>query len=195
MSARRIDLERAARAVEDLLEAVGAPVGSDPELAETGRRVAQALAEDLLVGYDMDPAAILADRTATSAPGLVVVTGIPTTTTCPHHLMPAIGVVHVAYLPNDAVVGLGALARLVDCYARRLILQEDLGQSIVEALVSVLGAKGAGCVVDLAQTCMNARGARTHGARAVTTAWAGAMETDAALRAEMLQHIGGSRGA
>lgn len=180
------DLERAASAIEAFLAAIGAPVGSDPELEGTGRRVAEAFALDLLSGYAMDPAVILAEATSSSADGLVVVSGVATTAMCPHHLLPATGVVHVGYLPGDKVVGLGALARLVDCFARRLILQEDLGQRIADALVEHLGARGAGAIVDLAPTCVTARGGRRHGARALTTAFAGEMKTDGSLRRELL---------
>lgn len=181
------DLERAARAVEDFLDALGLPVGDDPELVGTGKRVAEAFALDMLSGYAMDPAAILAETTATKAPGNVLVTGIATTAICPHHLLPATGVVHVGYEPGGKVVGLGALGRLVHCYARRLILQEDLGQRIVEALVTHLGARAAGCVVDLSPTCMVARGGRLHGARAITTAFAG--ETSERFRQELLSLV------
>lgn len=192
---RAPDLSRAARAIDEFLDALGAPEG-DPELRDTGRRVAEAFANDLLSGYAMDPAEILAEATSSRATGLVVVRDLATTTICPHHLLPATGVVHVAYLPGPKVVGLGALGRVVDCFARRLILQEDLGQGIVDALVEHLGARGAGAIVDLAPTCVIARGDRRHGARAVTSAFAGAMADDASLRAEMWAAIGGGvRGA
>lgn len=183
------DLERAARAIEAFLDALGHPVDSDPELAETGSRVALAFATELLDGYSMDPERILADTTATDAPGMVVVTNVLTTAMCPHHLLPAPGVVHVGYLPNDRVVGLGALGRLVGCYARRLALQEDVGRNIASALVDVLGARGAGVVLDLAPTCLTTRGGRHHGARAVTHAFSGALNDDAGLRAEFLAAV------
>jgi GTP cyclohydrolase I len=186
---RAPDLARAARAIEQFLRAIGAPVDDDPELKDTPRRVAEAFAEDLLSGYDADPAAILADATASSAPGLVIVSGIATSTTCPHHLMPASGVVHVGYLPGDRVVGLGAIGRLVDCFARRLMLQEDLGQHVVEALVDHLGARGAGAVVDLAPTCMTARGDRRHGARALTFAYGGVMAEEPSLQQQLLSGL------
>ncbi len=182
-----VDLDRAARAVEELLRAVGAPLESDPELRETGRRVAEALANDLLSGYREDPAAILADATASEAPGMVLVTSIATTAMCPHHLMPATGVAHVGYLPGERVVGLGALARLVDCHARRLVLQEDLGRAIARSIVKHLGARGAGVVLDLSPSCLTARGGRRHGARAVTTAFEG--ERADALQSQMLAAI------
>jgi GTP cyclohydrolase I len=117
------------------------------------------------------------------------VTRVATTTICPHHLVPASGVTHVGYWPSDGVVGLGAIARLVDCYSRRLALQEDLGQQIVDALVTHLGARAAGAVVDLSPACMTARGERRHESRAVTTAWGGAAIADAALRSEMLSAL------
>lgn len=189
MRQRSPDLDRASRAVEDLLDALGTPVDSDPELAGTGRRVAEAFANELLVGYSMDPAEILTEATSSTTSGLVVVTGVATTTMCPHHLLPASGVVHVGYLPGERVVGLGSLARLVECYARRLILQEDLGQRIADALVEHLGARGAGVIVDLAPSCMTARGVRQAGARAVTWAFAGSMTTDAGARSELTASV------
>src|SRR5687768_13894116 len=109
------DLDRAARAVEEFLDALGVPIESDPELTATGQRVAEAFAHELLAGYAMDPAEILSDATSSTSDGLVVVTGIATTTMCPHHLLPASGVVHIGYLPGARVVGLGALARIVEC--------------------------------------------------------------------------------
>jgi GTP cyclohydrolase I len=183
---RAPDLDRARRAVAELLDAVGAPVGSDPELDGTPDRVARALAEDLLAGYDADPVQILAERTATRASAVVVVTGIDVATTCPHHLMPAIGVAHVGYAPGASVVGLGALARLVDCFARRLSLQEDLAERVAAALAEHVGARAAVCAVDLAPTCLTARGQARHGARAICVAWAGVERDDPRLRADLL---------
>lgn len=184
---RSVDLSRAARAIEDFLAAVGAPVESDPELRGTGARVAEAYANDLLGGYDLDAKTILAESTSSSAPGLVVVTSIAMTTVCPHHLLPASGHAHVGYWPGGRVVGLGALARLVDCFSRRLALQEDIGRQVAEALVAHLGARGAGVVLDLEPLCMTARGERRHGSRAVTIAYAG--EVDAAMRGELSSAI------
>lgn len=181
------DLSRAARAIEEFLRAVGAPVDADPELRETGRRVAEAFANELLSGYRADPAAILAQATSSDAPGMVLVTSIATATTCPHHLMPAEGVAHVGYLPGARVVGLGQLAGLVDCFARRLVLQEELGRSVARALVEHLGARAAGVVLDLSPSCLTARGERRHGARAVTAAYEGP-EAEA-LRAQMTAAI------
>jgi GTP cyclohydrolase I len=181
------DLDAAADAIERFLVALGHPAASNPELAGTGKRVADAFANELLIGYASDPAEILADTTGTSAPGLVVLTGIETTAICPHHLLPSSGVVHVGYLPSERVVGLGALARLVDCHARRLVLQEDLAQSIVDSLVQHLGAKAAGAVVSLRPSCVTARGSRQHGVIATTMAFAG--EVGTTFRQELLASV------
>ncbi len=188
------DLVRAARAIEEFLDAIGAPRSTDPELASTPERVADAFANDLLAGYAMDPAEILSEATGSRARGLVVLTDVAATAICPHHLLPASGVVHVGYLPGERVVGLGALGRLVDCFARRLVLQEDLARAVAEALALHLGARGAGVVVDLVPTCVTARGERRHGARAIATAFTGIMQTDASARTEMLLAIAASRG-
>ena len=93
--------------------------------------------------------------------------------------MPACGQVHVAYLPGTRIVGLGALARLVTCFSRRLILQETLCQSIADALLRHLGARGAGCVAELVPTCLTARGERCGGASALSIATAGEMREGA----------------
>jgi GTP cyclohydrolase IA len=182
------DLDAAAEAIEAFLRALDLPTEGDPELVGTGARVAKAFAEELLSGYEMDPGEILSSDTSTRAPGVVVLSGIATTAVCPHHLLPAHGTVTLGYLPGDRVAGLGALARLVQCRARRLILQEDLGQALVDDLVTHLGAKAAGCVVALEPTCVTARGARAHGAEAKTCTFAG--EVTEIFRAEFLALAG-----
>ena len=175
------DLDRAARAIEEFLAALGHTPSSEPELAGTGDRVAQAFAEDLLDGYRADPAAILAETCATDgATDLVVVRGIAVSVTCPHHLLPSPGTATVAYRPSGTLVGLGALGRLVQCFGRRLALQETVAQQVADALVAHVGAPSAGCALDLQPMCMIARGDRQAGARALSVALAG--EPDESLR-------------
>jgi GTP cyclohydrolase I len=148
--------------------------------------VTAAWADELLIGYAMDPAAILAESVSAAGSEVVVVRDIQTSVMCPHHLMPASGVVHLAYAPGERIVGLGALSRLVTCFARRLILQETLVQSVADALVQHLGARGAGCVAALSPACLTARGERCHAARAVTSATAGDMRAGAPLHADFV---------
>ncbi len=192
---RTPDPAAAQRAIEAFLEAVGAPVGSDPELEGTGARVSQAFIEDFLSGYRMDAAALLSDATASSSPAMVALVDLPATTMCPHHLLPASGVVHVGYWPGDKVAGFGTIAALVDGYTRRLALQEDIARNVAEAIVAHLGARAAGCVVDLTPTCATVRGERRHGMRALTSAFAGEAVGDASLRAELLTSLSLSAGA
>lgn len=171
-----MDLDRASRAIEEFLRALDLDPASDPELTRTGELVAEAFANDLLSGYRLDPSVILADAMP-SGGELVLVRDLPTTIMCPHHLLPASGVVHLAYVPRGRVAGLGALARLVDCFARRLTLQETMSQQVADALVAHLGAAAAGCVADFSPACLTARGERRHGARVVSLGTAGETAT------------------
>ena len=156
-----VDRARAARAVEELLRALGYDPAS-PDLRETGTRVADAWADDLVAGRDVDVPALLRAESfeASSAGSLVVLRDTPTATICPHHLLPALGWATVAYVPGERVAGLGTLARVVDAFARRLTLQERIGEEVVSALMDVLGARGAACAIRLRHACLVARGER-----------------------------------
>ena len=185
-----IDRDRAAAAIEEFLAALGHPPASDPELGNTGRLVASAFADDFLVGYAMDPATILSQTVGENAGSdVVAVCDVQTSILCPHHLMPATGVVHVCYAPAGRVVGLGALSRLIECYARRMILQETLVQSIADALCLHLGARGAGCIAELSPTCLTARGERCGGARAICIGTAGEMRAGGVLHSAFLASL------
>lgn len=175
------ELDRAARAIEEFLAALGHDAEGNPELAGTGARVAEAFVEDLLEGYQMDPREVLSETCATTGrTELVVVRGISVTVTCPHHLLPSTGTATVAYRPKGKLAGLGALGRLVQCRGRRLALQETVAQQVADDLIEHLGAASAGCALDLSPMCMIARGGRQVGARALSVAVAG--EDDDALR-------------
>lgn len=175
------DLDAAARAVHELLRALGHDPADNPELADTGRRVAEALHRDLLAGHRVQVGELLrAGLCEAEGPsGLVVVRDLAVATLCPHHLMPALGTASVAYLPGTQVVGLGTLAALVDACARRLTLQESIGASVVDALMQHAGATGAWCRLSLVHACLAARGERQAGARVDTTAVRGDLDTSA----------------
>lgn len=166
------------------LDAVLPPeVRADPDLDGTPARVAEAWLEDLVDGYRQDPAALLAGAMPARGRDLVAVTGIDYHSMCPHHLLPSRGVAHVAYLPGGRVIGFGQLARLVDCYAHRLVLEEDLARQVAEALVLHLGARGAACVLDAEQACLTVRGERRRAARAHAQCFLGELAEDARLQA------------
>lgn len=175
-----MDRPAAARAIDAFLRALDRDPEREPELVGTGERVAQAWADDLLQGYAVDVDGLLAKNVLAGTSELVVVRGLPVATTCPHHLMPSTGEAVVAFAPRDRIVGVGAVARLVDAFARRLALQEQLGEQVVGALEKHLGPRWAACRIVLSHTCMIARGERTHGARVETVALRGT-EVDRAV--------------
>ena len=168
-----MEREAAARAIEAFLRALGRDPAHEPELAGTGERVARAWADDLLAGYAVDTDVLLAENVLAGTSALVVVRDLPVATTCPHHLMPSTGEATVAFAPGDRLVGVGAVARLVDAFARRLALQEQLGEQVVRALEKHLRPRWVACRIVLSHACMVARGERTHGARVETVATRG----------------------
>ncbi len=171
-----VDREAAERAILAFLRALGLDPEKAAELAQTPARVVAAYADELLCGYGVDVDQLIADgASATETPGngIVVLRGVEVTTMCPHHLLPALGSALVAYAPGTLVLGLGTLARLVDAFARRLTLQEVIGQSVVRTLLQQGGALGAYCEIELRHGCLSARGPCQVSARALTVARGG----------------------
>jgi len=169
-----MNLEAAAQAIDAFLQALDVQRDTHPETEKTPLRVAQAFAEELLRGYQSDPATILSQSLTTSqAKGIVVVRDIHLATTCPHHLLPAFGSATLGYWPTNKVVGFGALTDLVDCLSRRLVLQEDLSQSIADALAQHLDANAAFCIIHLRPSCVIVRDLGCAKAVSTTVAYAG----------------------
>jgi len=189
-----MDRAAAERAIADFLRALGRDPRLEPELADTPKRVAEAFADELLTGYAIDLGALLREGSppTKASSGIVVVRDIAVATVCPHHLLSSLGHATVAYRPGQRVLGLGTIARLVDACSRRLALQEQIGEQVVEALVELGGARGAFCQITLRHSCLSARGSRKADATVRTQASAGdladpacARELDLALRAEL----------
>ena len=164
-----MDQARAAAAIDELLRAIGRDPQTEPDLVGTGARVAEAYA-DLCSGYAEDPSALLADNLISQSGGIIALRDIALTTMCPHHLMPASGSATVAYEANRHILGAGALARVVDVFARRLTLQEQIGEQVAESLWQQVRPKWVVCRLSMTHSCMTARGDRRHGARLVTVA-------------------------
>ncbi len=168
-----VDRTAAEQAIAAFLRAIGRDPRAEPELAGTPARVAAAYVDELCAGYAVDPAALLRDAMVPGQTAIVALRASPVTTMCPHHLMPAAGVATVAFAPSGHLVGLGALAALVDAFAHRLILQEAIGEGVVGLLMQELRTEWAACRVVMSHACLSARGERKHGARAETIAFAG----------------------
>ncbi len=166
-----IDRNAAAKAIDAFLLAIGRDPSVEPDLAGTGARVADAYVDELCAGYDVDTRAVLAGSAiVANAPGLVVVRDIAITTMCPHHLLPASGTATVAMHANGRIAGLGALAAVVLAHARRLNLQERIGEAVASAIEAVLAPEWVGCRLLLSHGCMVARGERDSGSRVETVA-------------------------
>jgi GTP cyclohydrolase IA len=180
-----MDQDAAARAIEAFLRALGRDPHREPELAETGARVARAYAEELLQGYAVDVDALLSSNVLAGRTELVVARDLPLATTCPHHLMSSSGVATVAFAPEDHLIGVGTIAALVHAFSRRLALQEQIGERVVAALQKHLAPRWAACRVVLSHSCMVARGERSHGARVETIAVSGGDVDEGALYAAL----------
>jgi GTP cyclohydrolase IA len=174
-----VDAKKAAEAVHAFLRALGRDPDADDELKDTPARVAEAWSKDLVDGYDVDVAKLLASE-STPAPGgsqgIVAVRGLSVSTICPHHLLPGRGTATVLYLPGARITGLGTLARLVDAFSHRLSLQETIAAAVARALVEHLGARGAACKLSMSHSCLASRGERQENAIVETIAFAGTFE-------------------
>ncbi len=184
-----VDRERVARAVRELLAAIGEDPDSS-ELEGTPDRVADAYAE-FFAGVGVDPVALLADAVPVGSDTgeLVLVRDISLRSVCEHHLLPFRGRAHVAYRPGAKVVGLGALPRVVETLAARPQLQERLGEQIADAVVQGLDPEGVLVVLEASHGCVADRGVKQAEATAVTIASRGSL-SQPLLRAEVLALIG-----
>jgi GTP cyclohydrolase I len=168
--------------------------GDDPTregLRDTPERVARAY-EDWFSGYNEDPEEFLA-RTFEEVHGyddMVVLKDIRFESHCEHHLAPIIGRVHIGYLPNNKVVGISKLARVVDVFARRLQVQETMNAQIANCIQHVLEPKGVAVVIEATHQCMTTRGVHKPGVTMVTSTMHGAFRNSATTRREFLAVIG-----
>lgn len=137
-------------------------------------------------GYGDDPAEILARTFDETSDEMVVLRNISFHSTCEHHMLPFYGEVSVGYLPGK-VVGISKLARLVDCFARRLQIQERLTRQIAESIEEHLDARGVGVIVRAHHLCMGCRGVRQQTTEMVTSSMLGTLRSDPMARAEFLR--------
>ncbi len=187
----RPSMQEAEAAVRTLLRWAG----DDPDregLLDTPGRVARSYRE-LFAGYDTDPRLYL-ERTFEEVGGydqLVVLKDIRVVSCCEHHMLPVIGLAHVAYLPRDRVVGISKLARVVNGFARRLQIQEKLTAEIASAIQEVLNPHGVGVVIEAEHSCMTLRGVNTPGSTLTTSSLLGAVRDDMRTRMEFMRLVNG----
>ncbi|HYC73205.1 GTP cyclohydrolase I FolE [Brevundimonas sp.] len=184
---RRPSREEALKAVRTLL----AWAGDDPDrpgLIDTPKRVVDAYGE-WFDGYDADVEKELS-RTFEDVQGyddMVLLRDIEVESHCEHHMAPFLGKAYVAYIPNEKVVGISKLARVVEIFSRRLQTQETLTQLIAEAIESHLQPAGVAILIDAEHQCMTTRGVHHRHVSTITTRFTGAFKTDAALKDRFLK--------
>src|SRR6266446_4808364 len=177
---RPVDLDRIARAVREILLAVG----EDPDregLKETPDRVAR-MYDEIFGGLRQDPAAVMHKRFTEKYDEMVLVKDIQFESMCEHHLLPFFGKAHIGYIPNGKIVGLSKLARIVEAVARRPQVQERMTEEIADLLMTELGARGVGVILEATHTCMTIRGVRKPGSITTTSAMRGIVRENQSTR-------------
>jgi GTP cyclohydrolase I len=181
---KTIDTERIKKAIKEILLAVGEDTERDG-LKKTPERVARMYAE-LLGGMHEDPTKHLSSVFTENYDEIVLLRDVPFYSICEHHLMPFIGSANVAYLPSGTVLGVSKLARVVDCFARRLQTQERLTYQIADFIMKSLKPQGVAVVLEASHSCMTIRGIKKPGSVMVTSALRGIFKRDPRSRNEIL---------
>lgn len=178
--------------VTDLYQQLIKESGEDPSragLLKTPERAAKAFAY-LTSGYDQSIEKIVNGALfPISSRSMILVKDIEFFSLCEHHMLPFWGKVHVGYIPHDKVIGLSKIPRIVDVFARRLQIQENLGHQIAQAIMDVTGGSGAAVVIDAKHLCMMMRGVEKQHSFTTTCTVLGGFKEDAKTRQEFLQHL------
>jgi GTP cyclohydrolase I len=185
---------------EDFINAVKTMighVGEDPQregLLKTPERVLKAY-EFMFGGYQEDPQAILNSAMfTTSNDEMVLIKDIEFYSTCEHHLLPIIGRAHIAYIPDGKVVGLSKIPRVVDVFARRMQIQEQLTEQIADALMRSINPKGVAVVIQARHMCMEMRGVQKISSTTTSSALRGLFKRDEKTRMEFFSLINSHSG-
>ena len=182
---------------EEAFKTILAWMGEDPSregLFETPKRVVKAFKE-YFKGYKEDPIQVL-DKTFGDVDGyddMVIQKNISVQSHCEHHMAPIIGKAHVAYIPNERVVGLSKLARVVEVFSKRLQTQERLTMQIANTLMGALDAKGVAVTIDSTHQCMTMRGIKKEQATTVTNYYLGQFKEDLSYQNRYLRLISNSK--
>lgn len=170
-----------------LLQYIGEDINREG-LVDTPKRVIKSYSE-LFSGYSKDPKDIMTTFAADGYDEIVILKDIELYSMCEHHMLPFVGKAHVAYIPGKRIVGISKLARLVDIYARRLQIQERIGQQVTQALNDYLEPKGAACIIEAYHMCMRMRGVGKQQSVMLTSSLTGAFMSNQAARVELMNLI------
>jgi len=188
----QVDMMNKEEEFEQAITKVLELLGEDPKregLLKTPNRVAKAL-QFLTEGYEQDPKEILNQALfSTSNDEMVLVRDIEFYSMCEHHMLPIIGRAHVAYIPNGKVVGLSKIPRIVNVYARRLQIQEQMTEQIADAILETIKPKGVAVVVHARHMCMEMRGVQKINSTTVSSALRGLFKSDERTRNEFYNLI------
>lgn len=176
------------RAFSSVLESLGENLDR-PGLIETPDRAAQAFV-DLTSGSRITPSDIMNGAVFPSeSMGMVVQRGIEFYSLCEHHLLPFFGRMHVAYMPNQKIIGLSKVGRIVDIFAKRLQVQEALTHQVAHAINDLVKPHGVAIMVEASHLCMMMRGIKKQGSTTLTSEYLGVFKSDPVLRTEFVQLI------
>ena len=170
-------------------------IGDNPSregLIDTPKRVIKSW-DELYKGYNQKPEEVLTTFSADGADQIILLKDIEIYSMCEHHMLPFFGKAHIAYLPdpNGKIVGISKLARLLDIYARRLQIQERIGQQVTSALMELLKPQGAACIIEATHMCMRMRGVSKQNSVMVTSSMEGIFRTNPEVKQELIQLIKG----
>ena len=168
-------------------------IGEDPRregLLETPARIVKTWGE-LYSGYHINPESVFKVFEQGACDEMVLLRSIEFFSTCEHHMLPFHGKAHIAYIPDGRVIGVSKLARLLDVFARRMQIQERIGQQVTEALDKHLMPRGSACILEAQHFCMTSRGVQKQNSVMVTSSLTGVFRSNAAARAELMSMIRG----
>lgn len=163
-------------------------IGEDPSregLKETPDRIIKSW-DELYSGYKQNPDEIMTTFSADGYDQIILLKDIELYSMCEHHMLPFFGKAHIAYIPDKKIVGISKLARLVDVYARRLQIQERIGEQVTKALMNYLNPKAAACIIEAVHMCMRMRGVSKQQSIMVTSSLKGGFFTSAEARIELM---------
>jgi GTP cyclohydrolase IA len=185
------DIQNAARITLDVLQDMGEDI-TRSGLVNTPHRVSMAFME-MFEGYSMKVEDIITTFDDVKCDEMIVLKDIEFFSTCEHHMMPFHGKAHIAYIPKGRVIGISKLARILDVFAKRLQIQERIGEQVTEALMQHLEPLGAACIIEAKHLCMMMRGVEKQNSEMITSSMVGVFRDKPEVRAEFTSLLGRSK--